>query len=305
MHINLDYDLDLEQRLEFAHNLNLDLYKSKELELIANYILYMDNDIPKSASKHVKSRTQCATNEQLSQQKEITNNMPKYTNPKPIMHTENPIIEQYADVIAWLNQIITNNPNHPDLWKLKKWKLQHNLDMGIVNSLLYPMPSSPSGFAPYPDIDLDQYIDLTNSFHIAKLIEFYSELRQSDEHKLWIEWIEQNIIEKTAMYDWQKHLLKRRIDKTKQVTIGRELGEFFGKIVTPSTMSQAMRTLYRQIAITAERELYAYNMRDYLPAWKKCKHCGEMKLIKFDFYEGKSTCKQCGKDFRERKKANG
>lgn len=305
MHINLNYDLDLQQRIDYAHSLPLNQYNEKELELIANYILYMDKSTPKSPSKHVKNKTQPATNEQLNQHKDVTNQLPKYTKPRPIIHTDDPTIQQYEEVIKWLSDIVASQPNHPDIWKLKKWKLQHNLDMGLANTLLYPTNDPNTGFPSYPELDLDELVDLTNSFHISKLIEFYSDLRQSEQSKLWVEWIERNIIDKTPMYDWQRHLLVRRIDKMKQISIAVELAEKFGKIVTPSTMSQTMRSLYRQIAITAERELYAYHVRDYPAAWRKCSHCGELKLIKFDFYTGRSTCKQCGKLKRKGKMSSG
>lgn len=296
--LNLDYDANLQQRLTIAHNLPLTKCNPHELELIANYILYEDSKSNKPKSKFAKSKsTPHANIEEIEAQPTS-----KFTKPKPELHKENPYIQQYETTIDWLRDIIASTPQHPELWKLKQWKIIHSMDMGIANSLLYPKMELRPTFTSTAPIDIDEHIDLTNSFHISKLIDNYSLLRQSEHSKLWIEWVEKNIIDKTPMYDWQRHLLIRRIDKMRQVSIAVELAEKFGKIVTPSTMSQTMRTLYRQIAITAEKELYAYHMRNYKPAWRYCPHCGEWKLREFDFYKSKTMCKQC---LKERSAANG
>lgn len=294
MHLQLDYTMSLSERLNYAHTLPLDQCSPSELELVANYILYKDKSTPKAESKFTHSKTVSLGT--VEQENQLTGT---YTKPKPVLHKEDPYIQQYLEAIDSLNEHLHTNKETVDntsAWKLRRWKLEHNLDMGTANAILYPTLSLRPTYSPSPELDIDEIIDLTNSFHISKLIEFYSQLRQSDSSKIWVEWIEDNIIEKTPMYPWQKHLLMRRIDGTKQVTIGRELGEFFGKIVSPSTMSQTMRSLYRQIAITAEKELFAYHNRNNPTAWRICKHCGEKKLVKFDFYESKPhICKQCGK----------
>ena len=287
MSLQLDYNLDLNQRLALVQSLPLNQYTPQQLEQLANYILYKDSQSQKQPSKYVAPKAQPHPNPT-----ELTQQTSQYTKPKPKLHTENPIIQQYIQSIETIKNLINQQPENA--WKLRKMKIEHQLDMGIVNSLLYPTMQSHPTYSPSPPIDIDYFVDITNSFHVSKIIQYYSQLRQSDDSKLWIEWLE-TIIDKTPMYDWQKHLLRRRIDGAKQITIGRELGEYFGKIVTPSTMSQTMRTIYRQIALTAEREIYAYYMRDYPPAWKVCRKCGEKKLVVFDFYKGKNICKQCGK----------
>ena len=286
--VQLDFNLDLPQRLALAHNLDLTTYTPHQLELITNYILYKDDQTSQQPSKYTPSKTQPHPNPN-----ELQAETNKYTKPKPTLHTSHPTIQQYTQSIAHITTLMESNPSQA--WRLRKLKIEHNLDMGIANSILHPTQTINPTWSPSPPIDIDQHIDPTNSFHISKVIQFYSQLRQSDESKLWIEWLETNVIEKTPMFPWQQHLLRRRIDGAKQITIGRELGEYFGKIVTPSTMSQAMRTIYRQIALTAEKEIYAYYMDWYNPAWKVCRKCGERKLREFDYYAGKNICKKCGK----------
>lgn len=306
-HIELDYNLNLSQRLDHVNSMDLTQFNERELEFLADYILHLDKELPKQPSKHIHEKTQPAPNDILNAHKQIKS-PPIYTKPKPIMHTSHPIIQQYIQSIAWLSKTIATNPTHPDNWKLKRWRLQHNLDMGLANAALYPTSKPGGDFTPLVDINLDEFVDLTNSFHVAKLIDIYSDLRQSDQSNLWIQWIEDEIIEKTPLYDWQKHLLKRRIDKVKQITIAVELAKNFNKVITPSTMSQAMRTIYRQIAITAERELYAFNVRQYEPAWRICHRCKKRKLIQYDYYPSKpNTCKQClsGSKITNKEKVNG
>lgn len=292
MHIKLDYTFNLAQRLEWAKNINWDEanYKPKEIELIADYILYADKPTPKKTSKYVKPKTiPRGTNPIESHTAPVA----EYTNPRPIMHKDDPIIQQYQQSIEDLKLAEEKVPED-EKWKVRRWRLEHSLDMGLANTLLYPTMRSIPTYSKLVPPNVDELVDLTNSFHIAKLIDLYSQLRQSEDSKLWIQWIEYGIIDKTPLYDWQMHLLIRRIDGTNQITIGRELGELYGKIVTPSTISQALRTIYRQISITAEKELYAFFNKDNPKAWRTCRRCGEKKLIEYDFYPSKPhICKVC------------
>lgn len=285
VHISLNYDLNLSQRVALSHALPLYSYSTKELELVADYILYADKLYPtQTPNKYTNSKTTPTPNP------EPNPTQPKYTSPKPKLHLNNPIIQQYAQSIEWLGE---QTKLYPDNWKLRQWKLQHTLDMGIANAQLHPTFSAKPSFPETIVPEIDLLIDLTNSFHISKLIEHYSALRQSEHSKLYIDYLD-TIIDSTPMYPWQKHLLHRRIDGVKQITIGRELGEHFGKIVTPSTMSQALRTLYRQIAINAEKQEYIYYIKHHPAAYTTCRRCGELKLKKYDFYPSKpSVCKQC------------
>lgn len=289
--MELDYNLNLQQRIDHSHTLPLDTYSPIELELVANYILYADKPTPKPESKYTHAK---CTPSGLLQEQEETPKTSTYTKPKPIIHEENIYIAQYKQSIEYLKQLEQQVPQ-TEKWKVRKWRIEHNLDMGTANAQLYPTLSLRGTPTPIQTVDLDLFVDLTNSFHLSKVLQFYSQLRQSEDSKMWIEYVD-NIIEQTPLYDWQKHLLVRRIDGAKQITIGRELGEYFGKIVTPSTMSQALRTMYRQIAIAAEKELFAFYNRHNSTAWRTCKICGEKKLIQYDFYKSKPTiCKVCNK----------
>lgn len=291
MHIKLDYDLNLAQRLQWADELDweeLDL-KPRELELITDYILHADEKAAKQPSKYVKPKCNPAG-------LVIEQDAPPagtYLYPRPELHTEDPVIAAYIESIEML-KVLETRVEPENAWKIRRWRLEHSLDMGLANSTRFPTFNTTPTFSSYAPIELDNNIDLTNSFHIAKLVDFYSQLKQSDSSALWINWVETNVIEKADLFPWQKHLLIRRIDGTNQLTIGRELGEFFGKIVTPSTMSQALRTIYRQIAIAAERELYIFYIKDYDPAWKVCRKCGTRKLIQYDYFPSKpNICKVC------------
>ena len=298
MSLSLDYTLNLTQRLDWAHSANLHAYSPVELELIANYILYADK--PKTTSSPNKyTQSKCKPAGLLQDEENLHELNSTYTKPRPIIHLEDEFISQYTQSIAWLK--LVEEQIAPEFkWRIRKWRIEHNLDMGTANAQLYPTMSLHSGLNSMVEIDLDTYVDLTNSFHVSKVLQFYSQLRQSEHSKLWMEWVDE-IIEKTPMYPWQKHLLVRRIDGAKQITIGRELGEYFGKIVSPSTMSQALRTMYRQIAIAAEKEVWAFYNKDNEKEWRVCKKCGEKKLVKYDFYESKPyVCKQCAKGVREK-----
>lgn len=284
----LDYTLELPQRINLIKSLPLHTYKSTELELLANYILYKDKQIPKEKNKYVASKTKPHANLEVLEKPKT-----QYTKPRPFIHTEDFYIKQYNESIEILKSQLSKAPEESQ-WKIKQWIIQHRLDMGIANSLLYPTINFTSSIILKEPIDLDEIVDLTNSFHISKLLSLYSHLRQSEDSKMWIDWIDRNIIEKTPLFDWQRHLLIRYIDGANQITIGRELGEYFGKIVTPSTISQALRTIYRQIAITAEKELFAFYNANNPAEWRTCKSCGEKKLIKYEYYSSKpKICKQC------------
>lgn len=295
MHIELDYQLDLSQRLEWAHNIDWDSkqYKEKQLELIADYILYADKPTPKKESKYVKSKCTPRGLRPIAQENAASTPTVEYTNPRPVMHTEDPVIQSYTRSLENLKQI-EQKTKEKDKWKVRRWIIEHRLDMGLANQLLHAPIKAANTYVALEPPFLDELVDLTNSFHVAKFIDLYSQLRQSEESRMWVKWVEEAIIDKTPLYDWQFHLLIRRIDGANQITVGRELGELYGKIVTPSTMSQALRTIYRQISITAEKELFAFFNRDNPLEWQTCQRCGESKMKKYDFYPSKPhVCKVC------------
>lgn len=290
MHINLDYTYSLAQRLNWAHEQNLQCYNPRELELITDYILHADKASPKVESKYVNPKE---TPKGLKLESNGVPQVSHFTKPKPIIHYEDEYIKQYTDSIDWLTQLETQ-VQPQEAWKVRRWKIEHRLDMGIANSILHPTIPHAKTFEKIHSIDIEPWIDLSNSFHVSKLVEFYSQLKESTESQLFMQWFDDAILAHTPLYPWQEHLLKQRIEGVRQITIGRELGELYGKIVTPSTMSQALRTIYRQIAITAEKELFAHHNRDNPAAWRTCRRCGEKKMIEYDFYPSKpNTCKVC------------
>lgn len=283
----LDYSLDTSERLELVSNLPLHTYSQSQLEHIANYLLHYTKE--KDTTQKFRKETSLPL---------TTDNPPtptNYTKPKPHIHKENPYIQQYIQAVDTLKTLENNLPaTHPDQWRLRKWRIEHNMDKGTANSLLYPTPHLNPTWTTLVLPPLDTLVDLTNSFHISKLLLHYSRLYADDEWRLWLNWISTEIIDKADLAPWQLHLITRRIDGVNQITIGRELGEFYGRVVTPSSISQNLRTIYRKIADRAKRLELQWEERNNPGAWRYCHSCKEHKLVVLDFYSSKpNTCKKC------------
>jgi predicted SprT family Zn-dependent metalloprotease len=147
---------------------------------------------------------------------------------------------------------------------------------------------------------MDLLIEYNNPFHIKHLIAHYSFMRQLDEYKPIIEYFDQ-IVEATPLKLWQKYLLVGRIEGVSQTTLAVQIAQVYGKILSPSYMSQVMRNIYSKIAEQAEIEYEKFLHMHQSWAWETCGTCGckkhykEYRRLQLDRAEnGKSaSCKQC------------
>ena len=178
--------------------------------------------------------------------------------------------------------------DQPNAYKLRKWALELRIDARARLSE-HRMNTHPTfTAAPEPNLEMAG-LDWTNAFHIKHVVRHYSELRQSEHSKWEMEYFEQ-IVEKTSLLPWQKHLFIRYIDGAHSIVVARELGDEFGKMVAPGYTSKLMRQIYRQIAEQAEREDI---VRQKGPT-RKCVRCGKTYPDhSFWWRKGQSACKQC------------
>ena len=288
--MELDYALDTtESRIAHINTLNLSHYTPYQLEIIANYLLYF------TKQKSPTPKTPSTKTTELSEPINVSTS--RYTNPKPEIDWNCPHLQplyQAREIITQLEQAeITLNGKTKYAYFLRHWRIELSMDSTHINNAYHSTLPPAKDYIPHSPIEVEDTIDFTNSFHIKQLILHYSALRQSPDSKFTIEYLDQ-IIENTPFQPWQKHLLVRRIDGVNQITIGRELAEDFGKIISPSYMSTAMRTIYTRIAKTAKQLQLEHENRNNPSCWKECPTCHRILYNnKYYWYAKRKACKEC------------
>lgn len=275
----------LQENPQLLHNAS-----TNRLDAISSWLLYKENlDKPYS-----KDNDTLPLNEDVLQNEA---HVPSAFNPRIPIDWSHPALStlKYAkdEINALMHQY---PPTSPHYRKLKSIAIEISQDARpILNSYIRTLPAAPSIFPTNPEIE--DHIDWTNSYHLKHILGHYSKLRQSDQSFFSMEYFDQ-LIDHSGLESWQLHLISRRIDGAPQITIGVELAQQFGKIFSPSHMTQIMRGIYRQIARTAAKIERDFADKDDLSKWKLCKDCGEIHHIE-DFYTGKNECKECTKKRRK------
>lgn len=284
--MNLDYALPYDyQRLNFVEQ-NINLTDPKlNLEYICNYILYGKQPTPTKEEEY----------EQISP--ETIPCSTRYTAPRPRIPWEHPELQQLHQSKLQLNQLIQKQTNPQTIAFLKRWNRELSADAAPILQAYNPTTTFLPTYTTPPTLEIDDFIDYTNSFHIKHLITYYSQLRQSETSKWNIYYLDR-IIEKTPITDWQKYMLKRRIDGISANIIGFEIAEKYHKFISTTYMSTIMRTIYKQIAETALQLQQEYMDRQKPQMWKECGSC-KTKLHINKFNCKKKYCKLCEKKRRE------
>lgn len=283
----LDYSLPNSERLAHIQSLDLSHPTPYQLELYANYLL--------GGAKPVTPKPTHVELNQADQQTTPTN--PQLNHPRQTIDWNHPIMEPYKlgiDQLKALEQAETTNTKRA--YQLRKWRLETQLDAGTLwKSYRNQIQITPAQ-TPITPINLEDHVDLTNSFHVKHVMAHYSRLKQSENQQtqFFMDWVDY-VLERAPLSDWQEHLLRRRVDGVNHVTIGVELANMFGKETTPSGMSQVLRTIYRAVAKTALQLEREWEERNNPLAWRTCKVCGERKLVEFGFYGQERKCKVCRK----------
>ena len=152
-------------------------------------------------------------------------------------------------------------------------------------------------------------IELNNPKHILAIIDNYSILKEScwdkiDSDLWYIIYEVENLIEKADLEPYEKDIIILKIDGLTGEDICKEINKKYNMTLTEDNLSRIYNTyIPKKIANTYddlyEEWLYTYKVKG---KYKKCRKCGEIKLISNDRYFGrdsrnkdgfKSICKKC------------
>jgi hypothetical protein len=150
---------------------------------------------------------------------------------------------------------------------------------------------------------------LNNPKHILAIIDNYSILKEScwdkiDSDLWYIIYEVENLIEKADLEPYEKDIIILKIDGLTGEDICKEINKKYNMTLTEDNLSRIYNTyIPKKIANTYddlyEEWLYTYKVKG---KYKKCRKCGEIKLISNDRYFGrdsrnkdgfKSICKKC------------
>ena len=292
--MDLDYSLITpEDRTRYTHTLPLERYNPMELELCANYILHpygrnlSNTKSARKTPKHVDLHAEGTQGHEIKPSKGSNKTLVPRT-PVPWHH---PYLRDLARDIEILKQALDAELDSYRAYKLRSWIRELRMDARerIPN---YEIHFSPT-FTSAPDVEIEDLIDFTNSFHIKHFIQHYGELRQSEVSKFSAEYFDM-IVERTPLEAWEKHLLIRYIDRENAIVVARELATEFNHIVYPGYLSKTMRRIYRLIADEAKKMEVEWNYRDKPELWRKCPNCGEKHPnMELWWRKGQRQCKTC------------
>lgn len=273
----LDYTLlTAEERCQLAHDLDDNgQLTARNAEAIANYILHCTEQKTKSAFSASLTQKEVPTEDM--QAAELLAQRNSYTKPR-----QKPMWDLFPEEwhAAEVLKTKSKDPNTPsDLaYKMRKWRLELLLDIGTISLILRNQLPLHGNSSVAPPIEIENFVDFTNSFHVKQLVAHYSQLAQSEHSRAIMEWFDK-ILENTPLKKWQKHLLIGRIEGTSQPTLGVEIAEKYGKILSPSYMSQTMRAIYSKVADQAKIEMQRHTYARQAWAWQTCSCCGKKRLF--------------------------
>jgi len=277
--MNLDFDLSTPERIALISELDLSQSSQKALETFANYILHHENTL----NPHRKYN-----------EVELDPNLPeeltsKYTKPKIKIDYTLPELANYKTAIDNLKQMeLKYKLSDPSkAYKLRLQLRELYQDAGIVfHSLRNEVKITPHHDQHLPELDLD----FGDAFTVKQVIKFYTALVQTErEEAKYTAWVLEQAVELTPMKDWEKHIILRTIDGVSQVVLGVELAEQFGRVVSPSYLSQVLRSLYRRIAEAFRENEFITVFEQYPEYWEHCLLCGSK------FMKHKRLTTMCGK----------
>lgn len=274
----LDYTLETaSERCDLANQLNANgLINLKNAEAIANYILHCTEQKTKSAFSASLSQKEVPTEEMEIAELRAQKN--SYTKPRL-----KPLWELFPDekiATEVLKAKAADESTPSDLaYKMRKWRLELLLDIGTASQIIRNAIPIHGGFASPPPVEIELFVDFTNSFHMKQLVANYAQLKQTEPSRHIMEWLD-STIENTPLKPWQKHLLIGRIEGVAQPTLGVEIAQIYGKILSPSYMSQTMRQIYTKLASQAELEEEKFAHKNQPWAWEYCSECGEKRFYK-------------------------
>ena len=285
--MELDYTLTYDyERLAHIQSINLSKLNSYELEKVTNYILYGKQPPKPKAHKPIKPST--------------TPVQHRYTTVRQKIDWEHPALSQLKEAKEIIISNITPSTPIPEAARYKRWAREISMEARIhLHSYKPPIQISPDP-TPHHPIEIDDYIDYTNSFHIKHILLHYSKLRQSTQsyfNILYFDKIVDFAYKHKKLADWQIHLIKRRIDGIQLITIGRELAQEFNRVLSPSYMSQTMRTIYRAIASAAAQLELQYMDRNKPHRWRTCPSCNQtLHTSRYFWYTKRKNCIQCERE---------
>jgi hypothetical protein len=182
----------------------------------------------------------------------------------------------------------------PEKWKVKKWLTELRVDAGICwHTYLGEIRVSPSPSKPTPPT-LD-HVDIGDSFVVKHLIELYWKLRQdgTEDTQLFMAYFEQ-IVDTAPLKAWQYDIVKLRCEGASGISIAREIRERYARNLSPQSLSNSLRAIYRIVADWGRQAEIEWEDRNDPTKWRKCSVCGQRKHNSaYHWHKGRNECKVC------------
>lgn len=286
----LDYTLTTtEQRLALLNSLDLTNLNPTTLETYTNYLLHVAE--PSLANHKPLNNANNKKNNKLTDQGQAikpskgSNRYLYPTKPVPWEHPHLVTLKQDIDNLLQLHEKAKQN-NAPT-YHLHRWITELRMDAKARISN-HEIQVAPNFTHPLP-IDLEEAgLDWTNSFHIKQIVKYYSELKQEENTKYDILYFE-HLVDLAQLPDWKIHILTRYIDGINTIIVAREVAEQYGKILRPGFVSKVMRSIYRAVAMEAEKQQLLRNAHK-----KRCPSCGQSwPDHEYWWRKGQRKCKKC------------
>lgn len=274
----LDYTLETaEDRCDLIKKLDENgLINEKNAEAMANYILHCTEQKTKSAFSASLSQKETPT--EMMELAELRAQKNSYTRPRL-----KPLWELFPDekiAAETLKAKAASEDTPSDIaYKMRKWRLELLLDIGTLSQIIRNHIPIYGSFSTPPPVEIELFVDFGNSFHFKQIVNHYAQLKQSEASRHIMEWLD-GVIENTPLKAWQKHLLVGRIEGVAQPTLGVEIAQQYGKILSPSYMSQTMRSIYTKLAEQHEIEIEKFKDANKSWAWEICSECGKKRHYK-------------------------
>ena len=301
--MHLDYTLPQPQRLEQISTLDLSTYTPTQLDYLTTYLLHesrSNNSKPTEPLSDSTPPTPSPTTHYTAPRPPIPWNCPHLI----------PLRDARAQLSIWIDKYSAPDAPPPlGKWHsnsqyvafLKKWRKELSQDSGPILDAYFPrIGSHPTWNSPM-QIDIDELVDYTNSFHIKQIILHYKQLRRAHpDTQLSMEYVDaivENAKRNHKLSGWQLYLLEQRMDGQNQISIAIELAQRHNKVLSPSAMSTTMRTIYKILSSSAAQMEAEWRDQRDPSKWKICTTCGQTKhKSKYHWYEKRKNCRLCEKE---------
>lgn len=297
--MNLDFTISTpEQRINYITpqlpNLN-----PTQLEYAADYILRADK-FPIDAKQSYWQRKQPEAIEDscldTTQFQPIARNT--YTKPKQKISPTQwqlpalaPLNTDLAILKAKLAQL---QPNTAEYSKLRHLIIDIKRQAYILLDMYCkPIPGKHTIPCNTPPIDIEQFIDYTNPFHLKYMYKFYNSLSLSEESKYSIEFLDY-VAARTPLTDWQRTLIQCRKLNYTGAQIKQTILALHQRTITDAYISTSWKIILDQIAKSAENIFQEIIWSNSPEKWKKCGTCNHFKVnTEYNFRKKGNTCKLC------------